>query len=253
MSRNFELLQKLEQERQSQSEVVPFSLPVSASETTVSDADIERENETQLHAPDEVCTLVRRLFLLEAAGPRVVVFSSVERGAGCSWMAAHCAQVLATQIRRSVCLVDANFAAPALHELFNVENRHGFAEAMLHSQTLAKCATQVAPRNLWLLTSGQGVAHDTLLRIESLRVCMRQLREQFDYAIIDAPPWNSSSHAELMGSTADGIVLVLKANSSRRGATQKLVSEMKSANVRLLGAVLNQRTFPIPQAIYDRL
>lgn len=248
MSRNFELLQKLEQER-SQIGV----LPISRSEVSFPHAETEREPRPEVHFPDEVCTLVRRLFLLDTGGPRVVVFSSVERGAGCSWIAAQCAQALAAQIERSICLVDANLSHPALHSYFDVENNHGFAEAMSHSQSLGKCATQLAPRNLWLLTSGQRSTHDVVLNIDSLRDCGRQLREQFDYAIIDAPPWNFHSHAAVLGSAADGIILVLRANASRRSATQTLVAEIKAANIRLLGAVLNERTFPIPQAIYDRL
>jgi protein-tyrosine kinase len=52
---------------------------------------------------------------------------------------------------------------------------------------------------------------------------------------------------------SDGVVLVLKANSSRREAARQALNEMQSANVRVLGAVLNQRTFPIPEKIYKRL
>ena len=253
MSRNFDLLQKLEQEQRPQTEVVSITRSIAASGISSPLTEPEPEARPGMPFPDEVCRLVERLFLLDAGAPRVLVFSSVERSAGCTWMAAHCAQVLATQIKRSVCLVDANLPFPALHSVFGVDNGHGFAEALSHSQLLAKCATQLNPRNLWLLPSGRASAHDTVVDIDSLRGCMRQLREQFDYAIIDAPPWNLHSHAAVLGSAADGIVLVLKANCSRRGATQKLVAEMKAVNVRLLGAVLNQRTFPIPQAIYERL
>src|SRR5262245_6549735 len=120
MSRNFELLQKLEQEQRSRT--VPSSRLVTASEASLPRLEAEPESQPVMHSPDEVCMLVRRLFLLDPRGPRIVVFSSVERNAGCSWMAAHCAQVLATQVRRSVCLVDANLPFPALHRLFGVEN-----------------------------------------------------------------------------------------------------------------------------------
>ena len=59
--------------------------------------------------------------------------------------------------------------------------------------------------------------------------------------------------AMILGSAADGIALVLKANSFRRGAVRKLITELKATNICLLGAALNQRTFPIPQAIYNKL
>jgi len=253
MSRNFELLQKLEQEHRSQAEVLARFQTSPASEASSSDAEAETEVPARMHSPDEVCQLVRRIFLPNPGGPKVVVFSSVERGAGCSWMAAHCAQELATQVRRSICLVDANLPFPALHNFFEVENGQGFAETMAHSHSLAKCVTQLGPRNLWLLTSGYVPAADMRLEPDSLHQCMQKLRDEFEYTIIDAPPWTYLSHATVLGSAADGVVLVLKANSSHRGASQRVASEIKTANIPLLGAVLNQRTFPIPQAIYDRL
>jgi len=49
------------------------------------------------------------------------------------------------------------------------------------------------------------------------------------------------------------VVLVLKANSSRREAARKAVQDLQNAGARILGAILNQRTFPIPQAIYTKL
>jgi Mrp family chromosome partitioning ATPase len=46
---------------------------------------------------------------------------------------------------------------------------------------------------------------------------------------------------------------MLKANSSRREIARKAVQDLQAANVRVLGAVLNQRTFPIPEALYKKL
>jgi Mrp family chromosome partitioning ATPase len=45
----------------------------------------------------------------------------------------------------------------------------------------------------------------------------------------------------------------LKANSSRKETARGAVRELQAAKVRVLGAVLNQRTFPIPQSIYSKL
>ena len=56
-----------------------------------------------------------------------------------------------------------------------------------------------------------------------------------------------------MGGLCDGIVLVVEANSTRRVAAQKVKERLHAANARLLGAVLSDRTFPIPEAIYRKL
>jgi Mrp family chromosome partitioning ATPase len=56
-----------------------------------------------------------------------------------------------------------------------------------------------------------------------------------------------------LGSGSDGIVLVLRANSSRRESARKATQDLQNAKARVLGAVLNQRTFPIPESIYKKL
>jgi Mrp family chromosome partitioning ATPase len=64
---------------------------------------------------------------------------------------------------------------------------------------------------------------------------------------------NLFNDAVRLASVGDGIALVLKANTSRRETAQRVVREARAANVRVLGAVLNQRTFPVPESIYKRL
>jgi hypothetical protein len=49
-----------------------------------------------------------------------------------------------------------------------------------------------------------------------------------------------------------GVALVVAEQDTRKGSARHAVEELGKANVRVLGAVLNKRTFPIPQEIYDR-
>jgi Mrp family chromosome partitioning ATPase len=48
-------------------------------------------------------------------------------------------------------------------------------------------------------------------------------------------------------------VLVLEANSTRRVAARKAKQALEASSVRVLGTVLNNRTFPIPEKIYRML
>jgi Mrp family chromosome partitioning ATPase len=82
---------------------------------------------------------------------------------------------------------------------------------------------------------------------------MSELRAEFDYVLLDVAPLNSSNHGRILGSWCDGVALVLKANSSNRKVARKALEELQAAKVPVLGAVLNQRTFPIPDSIYRRL
>jgi len=56
-----------------------------------------------------------------------------------------------------------------------------------------------------------------------------------------------------MAQIADGVVLVVSAERTRRAAACKIKEMLEAAQVRLLGAVLSDREFPIPERIYRRL
>ena len=250
MSRNFELLaqagmmHELVQSQVEQPEAPP--LPVEA--TLPSTSSLEMSGVVR----DEVSKLVQNLFLVPQ-GPRRVVFSGTESGSGCSWMCAHVGEVLAPRGHGSVCLVDCNLRSPGLHRQFGSENHHGLSDALLGSGPIQEYVHRLS-ENLWLLSCGSAAeAGVTMLGSNRMRTRLAELRATFDYVLIDAPPLNACNDAIVLGGLSDGVVLMLKANSSRRESARKALQELQSANVRPLGAVLNQRSFPIPEGLYKRL
>ena len=63
----------------------------------------------------------------------------------------------------------------------------------------------------------------------------------------------NNSETQLFSGMCDAAVLVLTANRTRREVALRAKEELLRLNVPLLGAVLDQRKFPIPEAIYRRL
>lgn len=94
---------------------------------------------------------------------------------------------------------------------------------------------------------------DGQLARSALEVQVCRLRAQYDYTVIQLPPVGAYNDAVLLGQLSDGVVLIVEANSTRRAAAQRVKEMLLAANVRLLGTVLNGRTFPIPRAIYQKL
>jgi len=206
-------------------------------------------------AREEVTKLVQRLFLLPgAAAPRQVVFAGTEQGNGCSWICAHSGDTLASQVRGSVCLVDCDLRLPTLHDEFHVSNHYGLTDALQGTEPIRQFVQQLSQPNLWLLSCGSlNEESPKLLTLDRMRKRMFELRSEFDYVLLDVAPLSSSNHAVMLGSWCDGVTLVLKENASNRKAAQKALKEFQAVNAPVLGAVLNQRTFPIPESIYSRL
>jgi Mrp family chromosome partitioning ATPase len=88
---------------------------------------------------------------------------------------------------------------------------------------------------------------------ESTAFRLRELRSHFDYVLINGPTVPDRGQGIFLGRLSDGIVLILEANSTRRDTAMRVRFEMEQADVPVLGAVLNNRTFPIPDAVYSKL
>lgn len=206
-------------------------------------------------AREESLKLVQRVFLLQAGEPpRAVVFAGIDHGNGCSRTCARVAETLARNIQGTVCLVDANLRTPGLPEYFGVTNHHGLTDALLQEEPIRNFVTQLRPDNLWLLSCGS-LASDSanLLNSDRLKTRFAELRGEFDYVLIDAPPLGKYNDAMALGRIADGLIFVLEANATRREAAIQVTENLRASQVNVLGAVLNKRTFPIPESLYHRL
>jgi capsular exopolysaccharide synthesis family protein len=206
-------------------------------------------------AQGEAIKLVHRVFLLPGSdAPRMVLFCGVGTGDGSSWVCLRASETLASQVKASVCVVDANWHAPFLHEYFRSNNSKGLADAVLESGPMCDYAHRLNGGNLWVITSGSRTTEpQTLLTSDRLQPRLAELRTMFDYVLIDAPPVNLYADAALLGRLADGVVLVVQANSTHREVARKAKESLESAKLRVLGAVLNKRTFPIPESWYRKL
>jgi len=274
MSRNFELLQSLgrldevaQVEVGKQGPSVPdpsaFNPPASdSSSAELSAPDLSAAHSTGTYLlrlegaeRDETTKLVSRLFLLpEVEAPRCVVFSGADSGTGCSRICASTAAVLAAQGAGSVCVLDANLRSPSLHQQFGLENHYGLTDALRGTERIRNYVSVLLGGKLSLLSSGSTVENwQTLLASQEMRTRMAELKEEYDYLLVDIPPLNLYADGIVLGKMSNGLILVIKANSSRREVAQKVVEEVKSSNVRLLGAILNERRFPIPEALYRHL
>jgi len=202
---------------------------------------------------DETIKLVQRLFSSKnSETPQVVVFSGVEPGCGCSWVCARVAEILSSHVEGSVCLIDANFHSDSTARHFETER----LEKVPNERTLPPILHNGQPpgARLWLASFRQPAGGwQTPGSLDRLRSRLSEMRKDFTVILIDAPPINTYADAALLGSMADGLVMILQANQTRREAAERAKEILDAAGVRVVGAVLNKRTFPIPDFLYRRL
>jgi len=203
-------------------------------------------------AEEQIHCLVQQVFLTgRNKRARQVVFSAVDQETDVSSLCMSLGEVLSRQDSGTTCVVEAlpcpsaegavedSAIAPA-----NYQKRFG---------VLRDGSRQLSSR-LWFMPSNVlRDGNDGKFSALWLRGRLAELRLEFDYTVLQGPAAGVHSEAALLGRLCDGVVLVLRANSTRRAAAQRVKEMLHAANARLLGTVLSERTFPIPESIYKRL
>ena len=203
-------------------------------------------------AEEQIRRLVQRVFLTgRNKRARQVVFSAVDQETDVASLCMLLGEALSRQDSGTTCVVEAQpcpWAKGTVEDIApaNYQKRFG---------VLRDAAQQLSHR-LWFMPRNvllDGNGNDGRFSALWLRGRLAELRLEFDYTVLQGPAAGAHSEAALLGSLCDGVVLVLRANSTRRLAAQRVKEVLHAANARVLGAVLSERTFPIPEAIYKRL
>jgi hypothetical protein len=190
---------------------------------------------------DQVHALVRQLFFRhEAVAVRHVGFAAVEAATATAALCLDVARVLAEEGRYDVGLIDAH-SDPALLQ----------TQLQIPPPTHAQTTWPIGPR-LWMVPRQSWLPEDCGQRIDDLNLSrLRDLTAEFDFSILWCAPfsWLTAS----IGHACDGLVLVLTANKTRRLVAAQIKDQLTKAQVPLLGTVLAERRFPVPQGLYRRL
>jgi Mrp family chromosome partitioning ATPase len=254
MSRDFELLQRLRHTNANASGAAasPRVAPIATCNTPI--VGTRPTCHLGEGARNELSKVSQRLFLMGPAEFQdCVVFSAVDDDVDAFWIACCVGDVLSTQTTRSVCVIDANIGNERSYPYLPIESTTGFTHAVSKSVPFIEVASRVA-ENLWIVASGDHeTASESPISSPRLEEMISEARTQFDFVLIATAPLVENNDCATLGRIAHGAVLVLEANATRRESAERAKQTLINAQVRLLGAILNNRTMPIPSAIYSRL
>jgi hypothetical protein len=200
-------------------------------------------------AREQIQGLVRQVFFSNSEHPvRQVVFCAVEFETDVSSICRRVGEALALETTETVAL--AGEYPEILRNLETDQEDTPGRGAKDEGVVLRPYATRVRG-NLWMVPAAKKNG-DRFSTVE-LHSHLCAMRREFKYSIVAGPPARESNQTTAMAGFADGIILVLSAHRTRRNTARRIVDALEAAQARILGAVLSDRVFPIPERIYRRL
>lgn len=192
-------------------------------------------------AEEQIRGLVRQVFSSRQAPARQAVFTAVDSLTDVQSLCRKVGETLAATKAGDVAIVGRFSQLVPETRTSPSEVEYGDV-----GQTLLKRVSTRLHRNCWLLDAAGHVCD----RGESLHAYLAQIRDEFQYSVLAARPADESDEAVAIAEFTDGIILVLSAQHTRRAAALRIKDKVDTAHVRLLGTVLTDREFPIPQRLY---
>jgi capsular exopolysaccharide synthesis family protein len=151
----------------------------------------------------------------------------------------------------STLLIEADLRKPTLAKAFGVGDEGGLSLFLSgHFSPLPKINKTQVP-NLSLIAAGPVPPNPVaLLNSERLTTFLHEVSATFKFVVIDAPPLLPFADARVLGSKADGVVLVVRAGVTAKNLVRRACSLLEKSGSNILGMVLNGTETDPAQAGY---
>jgi len=197
-----------------------------------------QEEENRVGA-EEFRTLRSRLYQIREKLPlqKLMVTSALPKE-GKSFVAANLAQVLVRQHGRRVLLIDSDLRAPGMHRHLGTKPTPGLSDYLLGESDEYAILQRGPMENLFFVAAGRTVSSaPELLSNGRLKLLLQRVEPLFDWIILDTPPVIPVSDSTLMANFCDGVVMVVRSNSTPSDLARRAREEFQDKL--LLGVVLN--------------
>lgn len=169
---------------------------------------------------------------------KTIVITSSEPGEGKSTTAGNLA-IAMSQSGKSVVLLDCDLRKPSLHKKFGIPNKLGISDILIGKEVRENIGYKYN-NNLIIYTAGRIPVNPVeMLGSMEMEGFLQELKETFDYVIIDTPMVQGIADTQILATKVDGVLLIVKAEKIKKDSVATSVNILKKVNSNIIGTVLN--------------
>lgn len=169
-----------------------------------------------------------------------ILVTSEKPASGKSTISANIAVTYA-QAGYKTLIIDGDMRKPTQHYIFDLPNNSGLSNLIINKATYRDSIKETKVGNLGILTSGPTPPNPSeLIASSKFGDIFNELLKHYDFIVVDTPPVNTVTDAQIYAQTVKNCVLVIDAEKNNKNEVKKAKELLNKADGRLLGAILNK-------------
>ena len=168
---------------------------------------------------------------------KAIVVTSSQPGEGKSLTVGNIALSL-VQDNKRVLVIDCDLRRPTIHKKFGIMNEKGIAEVIVGSSTIYEVIKRY--KKLDIITAGKIPPNPSeMLGSEKMKNIINELKEIYDYILIDSPPVLAVTDAQIISTIVDGVIFVARYGIAKKDKITLAKSQLNKVNANLIGTILH--------------
>ena len=181
---------------------------------------------------------------LSSGGAGVAVVTSAIKGEGKTTTVINLGYTLARDFGKRVLVVDCDFVYPELKCFLERPTQYGLIDYLRGDCNLEAATASFAEIPCWIMPAGMAEADPTelLKNTDRLEWVFAQMREKFDYVLLNAPPILPVATMNVLERHVDLLLLVVRANQTSQQVVRRALGSLRGSKPIqvILNAVANQ-------------
>ena len=206
---------------------------------------MKKLNLTDRRKPDyfysEAIKTLRTNIQLSGQSIKTILITSCYPNEGKSDIALSLAQELGS-IGKKVLLLDADIRKTAYVGRLEVQDEvKGLSQLLSGQAGLQDIIYNTNFPNMDIIFGGPSAPNPSGLHSENIfKILIKELKDYYNYILIDTPPIGTVIDAAVIGRCCDGAVFLIQPGNVRYRDAQKAFAQLEKSGCRILGAVLNK-------------
>lgn len=150
------------------------------------------------------------------------------------------------QSGKRVLIIDCDLRKPQVHRRFELDNAKGLTNLLLKEISIEEACQQTEVPDFFAITAGPIPPNPSeILASRRMTEIMAELKQQFDYILLDTPPLGLVTDAAVLSPIVDGYIVLVSLGTVQRDGLLNILDIFEKINAHVIGVVANK--VPVPK------